>query len=236
MPAALITGASRGIGAAAARRFAAEGYDQLLVARGSAELESLAGELRGMGLRVETLALDLAQSEAIPAAMAELLGRGLVPAVVINNAGAAWTGPLAAMPIDRWQWLLQLNLTSVFQVCRAVLPCLRQAGGGRIINVSSHAARNAFPDWGAYCVSKAALASFSRCLEAEERAAGIVVSTLTLGSVNTPLWDSETVHSSFDRRAMLSAEQVAESLLYLARQPHSQTVEDLTLMPAAGAF
>ena len=236
MPVALITGASRGIGAATARRFAAEGFDLLLVARGLADLEGLATELRAKGRRVETLALDLTQAEAIAPAMAELLGRGPVPSVVINNAGAAWTGTLAAMPIERWQWLLQLNLTSVFQVCQAVLPALRQAGGGRIINVSSHAARNAFPEWGAYCVSKAALASFSRCLEAEERSAGIAVSTLTLGAVNTPLWDSETVHSSFDRRAMLSAEQVAESLLYLARQPHSQTVEDLTLMPAAGAF
>ncbi len=236
MPVALITGASRGIGAATARRFAVEGYDLLLVARGQADLDGLAAELRALGRRVETLALDLTQPEAIAPALTELLGRGLVPSVVINNAGAAWTGPLAKMPIERWQWLLQLNLTSVFQVCQAVLPALRQAGGGRIINVSSHAARNAFPEWGAYCVSKAALASFSRCLEAEERSAGIAVSTLTLGAVNTPLWDSETVHSSFDRRAMLSAEQVAESLLYLARQPHSQTVEDLTLMPAAGAF
>lgn len=236
MPVALITGASRGIGAATARRFAAEGYDLLLLARGLADLDGLATELGVLGRRVETLALDLTHPEAIAPALAELLGRGLVPSVVINNAGAAWTGPLAAMPIERWQWLLQLNLTSVFQVCQAVLPALRQAGGGRIINVSSHAARNAFPEWGAYCVSKAALASFSRCLEAEERSAGIAVSTLTLGAVNTPLWDSETVHSSFDRRAMLSAEQVAESLLYLARQPHSQTVEDLTLMPAAGAF
>lgn len=236
MPVALITGASRGIGAATARRFAAEGYDLLLVARGQADLDGLASELRALGRRVETLALDLTRPEAIAPALGELLGRGLVPSVVVNNAGAAWTGPLAEMPIERWQWLLQLNLTSVFQVCQAVLPALRQAGGGRIINVSSHAARNAFPEWGAYCVSKAALASFSRCLEAEERSAGIAVSTLTLGAVNTPLWDSETVHSSFDRRAMLSAEQVAESLLYLARQPHSQTVEDLTLMPAAGAF
>lgn len=236
MPTALITGASRGIGAAAARRFAAEGYDLLLVARSRADLDGLAEELRELGRRVETQSLDLAQAEAIPGAMAELVGRGLVPTVVINNAGAAWTGPLAAMPLERWQWLLQLNLTSVFQVCLAVLPGLRQAGGGRIINVSSHAARNAFPDWGAYSVSKAALASFSRCLEAEERSAGIMVSTLTLGAVNTPLWDSETVHSSFDRRAMLSPEQVADSLLYLARQPHCQTVEDLTLMPAAGAF
>jgi len=233
---ALITGASRGIGAAAARLFAADGFDLLLIARSGAALDELAGELRKTGRRVETLSLDLARPEAIAPGLEELLGRGLTPAVVINNAGAAWTGPLAEMPLERWQWLLQLNLTSVFAVCRAVLPALRQAGGGRIINVSSHAARNAFPDWGAYCVSKAALASFSRCLEAEERSAGIAVSTLTLGAVNTPLWDSETVHSSFDRRAMLSAQQVAESLLYLARQPQSLTVEDLTLMPAAGAF
>ncbi len=236
MSAALITGASRGIGAAAARRFAAEGFDLLLLARPSKELDDLAAELQATGRRIETLGLDLTQADAIAPGLEELLDRGTVPSVVINNAGAAWTGPLADMPLERWQWLLQLNLTSVFQVCRAVLPRLRQAGGGRIINVSSHAARHAFPDWGAYCVSKAALASFSRCLEAEERAAGIRVSTLTLGAVNTPLWDSETVHSDFDRRAMLSTEQVAEALLYLARQPTTQTVEDLTLMPAAGAF
>ena len=89
---------------------------------------------------------------------------------------------------------------------------------------------------GAYCISKAALAAFSRCLAAEERAHGIRVSTLTLGSVNTPLWESETVHSTFDRRAMLDAERAAEALLYLAQQPATQVVEDLTLMPAAGAF
>ena len=98
------------------------------------------------------------------------------------------------------------------------------------------AASNAFPDWGAYCVSKAALASFSRCLASEERGHGIRVSTLTLGAVNTPLWDSETVDSSFDRRVMLDAGRAADALLYLAQQPATQVVEDLTLMPAAGAL
>ena len=156
--------------------------------------------------------------------------------VVINNAGAAYTGSLAEMPLEQWQWLMQLNLTSVFQVCQAVLPALRLRGGGHIINVSSHAARNAFPDWGAYCAGKAALASFSRCLAEEERNHGIRVSTLTLGAVNTPLWDSATVHSSFDRRAMLAPERAAEALVSLAQQPASQIVEDITLMPAAGAL
>jgi len=235
-PAVLISGASRGIGAATARSFAGAGYDLLLLARSGDELEALATELRAQGRRVETRCVDLADPAAIAPALAELLGRGLEPTVVINNAGAAYTGPLQEMPLERWQWLLQLNLTSVFQLCQAVVPHLRRQGGGLIINVSSHAARNAFPDWGAYCVSKAALASFSRCLAEEERSHGIRVSTLTLGAVNTPLWDSATVHSSFDRRAMLSADRVAETLLSLAQQPSSHHVEDVTLMPAAGVL
>jgi len=232
----LITGASRGIGAAAAQAFASAGYDLLLVARASLEFEALAESLRSKNARVETACLDLSDPNAVAPGLRDLCSRGLEPSVVINNAGAAWTGPLAEMPLERWQWLFQLNLTSVFQICQVVLPLLRKAGGGLLVNVSSHAARHAFPEWGAYCASKAALASFSRCLAEEERANGIRVSTLTLGSVNTPLWDSETVQSSFDRRAMLSADQVARTLLFLAEQPHHQVVEDLTLMPAVGAF
>ena len=234
-PVALITGASRGIGAAAARAFAQAGYQLLLLARSQSDLEQLAQKLRSERCRVETIAVDLSDPQAIAPALENLLSRGLVPTVLINNAGAAYTGALAEMPLEQWQWLLQLNLTSVVQTCQALLPALRQTQG-LIINVSSHAARNAFPEWGAYCTTKAALASFSRCLAEEERQHGIRVSTLTLGAVNTPLWDSETVHSSFDRRAMLTPERVAETLLSLAQQPSSNVVEDLTLMPAAGVL
>ena len=236
MPLALITGASRGIGAATARRLAQAGHDLLLVARASDDLEAIAAETKALGRRVSVAAVDLANPSAIGPAIDALCDQGGTPSLLVNNAGAAWTGPLATMPIERWQWLLQLNLTSVFQVCAAVVPRMRQAGGGLIVNVSSHAARQAFADWGAYCTSKAALAAFSRCLASEERVHGIRVATLTLGSVNTPLWDSETVGSSFDRRAMLAPEQAADALLYLATQPTTQTVEDITLMPAAGAF
>ena len=208
----------------------------MLLSRASDALTALVAELRAAGATVHDVEADLSDPTAVAPAIQTLLSRGGTPAVVINNAGAAYTGSLAAMPLDRWQWLLQLNLTSVFQVCQAVLPALREQRRGLIINVSSHAAHNAFPDWGAYCVSKAGLKSFSRCLAEEERSHGIRVSTLTLGAVNTPLWDSETVDSAFDRRAMLNADQAAEALLYLARQPDHQVVEDLTLMPAAGAL
>jgi len=245
LPVALITGASRGIGAAAARRFAEAGFQLLLVARSLEALEALAADLRPLGGRVHTASIDLSDPAAIKPGIEALCSHGLLPDVVINNAGAAWTGPLATMPVERWQWLLQLNLTSVFQVCQATLPWLRRSPataeraartGGLIINVSSHAARQAFSDWGAYCASKAALQAFSRCLAEEERPHGVRVCTLTLGSVNTPLWDSETVNSSFDRRAMLPPDQAAAALLVLAQQPPTQVVEDLTLMPTAGAF
>jgi len=232
----LITGASRGIGAAAARSFAEAGYGLQLLARPSADFTALQSELAGSGVPVHPVEADLTDPQAVVPAINSLISRGGTPAVVINNAGGAYTGPLLSMPLEHWQWLLQLNLTAVFQVCQAVLPALRQQRRGLIINVSSHAAHNAFPDWGAYCVTKAGLKSFSRCLAEEERSHGIRVATLTLGAVNTPLWDSATVDSSFDRHAMLCPDEAAAALLYLARQPDHQVVEDLTLMPAAGAL
>ena len=207
----------------------------LLTARSADQLEQLSAQLSSKGVSAASAAIDLTQPDGIAAAMAGLLQQGETPSVLINNAGAAYTGDLLAMPIERWQWLLQLNVTSVMQVCSAVLPAMRE-NGGLVINISSHAARNAFPQWGAYCVSKAALASFTRCLAEEERSNGIRACTLTLGAVNTPLWDAETVQSDFDRRAMLSVDQAAETLANLAMQPSNQLIEDLTLMPAAGAF
>ena len=235
MPTALITGASRGIGRRTAELLAHQGWDLLLTARSADQLEQLSVQLSSNGVSVASAAIDLTQPDGIAAEMAGLLQQGETPSVLINNAGAAYTGDLLAMPLERWQWLLQLNVTSVMQVCAAVVPAMRE-NGGLVINISSHAARNAFPQWGAYCVSKAALASFTRCLAEEERGNGIRACTLTLGAVNTPLWDAETVQSDFDRRAMLSVDQAAETLANLAMQPSNQLIEDLTLMPAAGAF
>ena len=235
MPTALITGASRGIGRRTAELLAQQGWDLLLTARSADQLDQLAAQLSEQGVSVASAAIDLTQPDAIALAIADLLQRGATPSVLINNAGAAYTGELLSMPLERWQWLLQLNVTSVMQVCSAVVPSMRE-NGGLVINISSHAARNAFPQWGAYCVTKAALASFTRCLAEEERGHGIRACTLTLGAVNTPLWDAETVQSDFDRRAMLSVDQAAETLANLAMQPSNQLIEDLTLMPAAGAF
>ena len=235
MPTVLITGASKGIGRKAADCLSQKGWDLLLTARNSDQLAELAAICRDRGSRVGWQAVDLTDPASIAPGIADLLAQGEAPSVLINNAGAAYTGDLLAMPLEQWQWLLQLNLTSVMQVCSAVVPVMRRTGG-LVINTSSHAARHAFPQWGAYCISKAALASFTRCLAEEERSNGIRACTLTLGAVNTSLWDAETVQSDFDRHAMLTVDQVAEALMNLVEQPSNQVIEDLTLMPAAGAF
>jgi len=154
---------------------------------------------------------------------------------LINNAGCALNCDLVGMDFEKWERIMQINLTSVFQICNQVVPQMRR-NGGLVINVSSHASHNAFPKWGAYCISKSALAMFTKCLREEERSNSIRACTLTLGSVNTPLWDSESINSDFDRTAMLSAIQVSNTILYMSEQPESQIIEDLTLMPAGGAF
>jgi NADP-dependent 3-hydroxy acid dehydrogenase YdfG len=232
----LITGASRGIGAATAKIFANAGWNLQLIARTGAELEAVATDCRSAQVDVSTACIDLSDPLQIAPAVNQLINDGGTPSVVINNAGAALTAPIGDTKLETWQWLLQLNLTSVFQLCNALLPNLRAQGGGLIINISSHAARKAFAGWGAYCTTKAALAAYSRCLAEEEAARGIRVSTLTLGSVNTPLWDSPTVRANFDRDAMLCPKRVAETLLYMAQTPAQLLLEDLTLMPSGGTF
>ncbi len=235
MSTVLITGASKGIGKAAAKAFANAGWNLLLIARSDEDLQILSMELKNESNKIFFQSIDLSNPLKISEGLKELLNNGLIPSVLINNAGVAWTGDLLSMTLKTWQWIIQLNLTSIFQICSEVVPFMRKKGG-LVINVSSHASRNAFPQWGAYCVTKAGLASFTKCLLEEERKNSIRACTLTLGSVNSSLWDSETVNCDFDRDSMLSVDQVASELLHLAEQPLNQNIEDVTLMPAKGAF
>ena len=235
MSTVLITGASRGIGRASAKAFAQSGWNLLLLARSEDDLESLVEEIDNKRIKAFFKSIDLSNPNGISEGIVELMNKGLTPSVLINNAGVAWTGDLLSMPLDKWQWIMQMNLTSIFQVCSEVVPSMRKKGG-LVINVSSHASRNAFPQWGAYCVSKAALASFTKCLAEEERKNSIRACTLTIGSVNSSIWDTDTVEMQFDRDSMLSVDQVASQLLHLANQPINQIIEDITLMPSGGVF
>ena len=235
MKLAYITGATKGIGRATAVTFANAGWDLILLARDLEMLKILRDELSNTGSTINLVECDLSSANEIDNSITESIKKYGCPSVLINNAGCAFNGNLVEMPLTKWQEIIQINLTSVFQICSLIVPQMRK-NGGLIINVSSHASYNAFPQWGAYCVSKSALAMFTKCLREEERSNSIRACTITLGSVNTPLWDSESIKSDFDRTSMLSSTKVSNTILYIAEQPDSQLIEDLTLMPAGGAF
>jgi short-subunit dehydrogenase len=233
---ALITGASSGIGKATALAFAQAGISLVLVSRTQSKLDSVAALAIDYGVEVKTVVIDLADPSQVKdriAAIAKDIG---AIDILINNAGMGYTGALAEMPLADWQRVIDLNLTSVFQCVQGILPGMRQRQRGTIINVASVAAHQTFPNWGAYCVSKFGLLAFSKTLAAEERSHGIRVMALSPGSVNTEIWDTDTVQADFDRTQMLTPEIVAQTILYIAQLPHGAVIEDLCLMPNAGTF
>ena len=232
---AFITGATKGIGRSTSIKFANAGWDLILLSRDMDLMEKLKSELLTTKSKINLVECDLSNPLEIQHCVKEAIEKYGCPSVLINNAGCAFNGNLVEMPLTKWQEIIQINLTSIFQICSLIVPKMRK-NGGLIINVSSHASYNAFPQWGAYCVSKSALAMFTKCLREEERSNSIRACTITLGSVNTPLWETESIKSDFDRSSMLSSTNVSNSILYIAEQPESQLIEDLTLMPAGGAF
>ncbi|MDY0884043.1 SDR family NAD(P)-dependent oxidoreductase [Dongia soli] len=156
---ALITGASRGIGAAVARRFAAEGAKLVLTARTVGGLEEVDDAIRAAGGEPSLLVpLDIKQYDAIDQLGAALFERFGKLDILVGNAGVL--GPLTPVPhieVQQWQDVLDINLTANWRLIRSMDPLLRLSDAGRAIFVSSRAAQNPRPYWAAYAVSKAAL-------------------------------------------------------------------------------
>lgn len=232
---ALITGASSGIGKATALAFAEAGIHLALVSRSQPQLEAVAETARKFGVKVQVYPIDLSKVAEVRSQIEAIAAFSPLD-ILINNAGMGYTGSLMEMSLTDWQRVIDLNVTSVLQCIQGVLPGMRERKQGTIINVASIAAHQTFPNWGAYCVSKFGLLALSKTLAAEERANGIRVITVSPGSVNTPIWDTDTVNADFDRSMMLTPEVVAQSILYATLVPHQAVVEELILMSNAGAF
>jgi NADP-dependent 3-hydroxy acid dehydrogenase YdfG len=233
---ALITGASSGIGKAVALAFANAGIDLILVGRSLDRLEPVVTAASQLGVQAYSYELDLSKLLEVRPVITQIIAeRGHID-ILVNSAGTAYTNHLMDTPLADWQRIIDLNLSSVLQVIQGVLPQLRQQQSGTIINLVSIGGQQAFPNWGAYCVSKFGLVALSKALAAEERPHGIRVTAIYPGSVNTSLWDRDGVNADFDRTAMLDADTVAVAVLYAATAPSTAVVEELTIMPIAGAF
>lgn len=234
---ALITGASTGIGRATALVFARAGFDVVLVSRSTDKLQKLSDEIGAISsVKAQSFSMDLGLIDQVKSKIVDILETCGPVDVLVNNAGMGYTGELNQMPLADWCQIINLNVTSVFQCIQAVLPSMRERSSGMIINVASIAARQAFPEWGAYGVSKAAVVALSKAISVEERSHGIRVVTILPGAVNTPLWDTDTVQADFDRSGMLTPDLVANAILQTALLPPGAVVEELTIMPSGGSL
>ena len=232
-PKALITGASSGIGKATALEFAKAGIDVALVGRSIDKLTSVASAAAATGVKAKAYELDLAKVEQVSEQIQLIASDFGGIDILVNNAGIGYIGTLSETPLADWLMVINLNLTSVFQCIVGILPTMRSRGG-TIINIASIAGKQPFPGWGAYSVSKAGLIALSKTVALEERDRGIRVTAICPGAVDTELWD--TLESNFDRKAMLTPQIVAQSVLHTALLPKSAVIDELTLMPSTGSL
>lgn len=181
----LITGASRGIGAATARAFAQAGANVALLARSTDAIAQIAGEIGARAIAICGDVARYAQIEQAVAITAETFG-GLD--VLINNAGVVDPmGDLATLDPEAWGRTIDINLKGVMYGMRAVLPGMIAQGHGTIITVSSGAAHNPVTGWSAYCASKAGAYMLTRNADLEYRSAGLRVLGLSPGTVATQM-------------------------------------------------
>ncbi len=181
----LITGASKGIGAAAAREFASQGANVALVARSAGAITALADEI---GARAIALPCDVSRYSEVEAAVAACVRAFGGLDVLIGNAGVIEPiAHLSKADPEAWAQAIDINLKGVFYGMRAVLPGMAAAGGGTILTISSGAAHSALEGWSAYCSSKAGAAMLTMCADKENRAAGLRIMGLSPGTVATDM-------------------------------------------------
>ena len=226
---AMVTGGSRGIGLAIASALVAGGARVVITGRSEAHLSDAQREIEKAGPgAVETLPADVRRYEDAERAIAATVTRFGGLDFLINNAGVGIFANVADMTPAQWSEVIETNLTGVFNMCHAAIPHLRQRGGGSIINISSLAAKSAFPGAAAYCATKSGLNAFSEALMQEVRYDSIRVSYVMPGSVATGFSGG---NESKGADWKVAPEEVAEVVVNLLRHPARSLPSRVELRP-----
>lgn len=183
---AIVTGASRGIGAATAHELAGHGVAVLLAARGLGEIEAMAEAIRDAGGRAEAMACDVSRYADVAAMVDRCRTEFGRLDILVNNAGVIEPiARLADSNPDHWDQVVDINLKGVYHGLRATIPVMLKQGSGTVVNISSGAATGAMEGWSHYCSTKAAVLSLTRCAHKEYGDKGVRVVGLSPGTVAT---------------------------------------------------
>jgi NADP-dependent 3-hydroxy acid dehydrogenase YdfG len=229
----LITGASKGIGRRLALDLAAQGARLGLVARSGEELKQVQAEAEQAGATVLMFTGSVAdESIANGAAEAMQSHFGSID-YLINNAGYGIFGSTESYSAEAWSDLYDTNVKGTFLFSKAVLPAMKKAGGGHIINVASDVAKRVFDGGALYCSSKFAQDAFSAALRKEVRKHGIKVSVVYSGLVDTHF------HGNPDkerRKDWLTDEDMSQAILFMMAQPRHVVIDELMIHPLSQEY
>jgi len=210
MSAAVVTGASRGIGRATALALARRGLDVALLARTESDLDVVAAEISQHGVRALPLRCDVTSAHEVTAACARALDELGTPRVVVNNAGMIRRAPVHEMSLEEFRLVLDTNLTGTFLVTRALLPSMLAARQGRVIQMASISSTLGSARASAYCAAKWGVVGFTKSLAEELRGTGLCTMSILPGSVDTAMLQG----SGFSPQ--MTADDVARAVVFAA--------------------
>ncbi|MFT4032103.1 MAG: SDR family NAD(P)-dependent oxidoreductase [Siphonobacter sp.] len=236
---ALITGATSGIGKATAQAFAELGYRLILHGRRQDRLDELKESLK---TPVFTLNFDVRYREDVEEAFSKLPAEWNTIDILLNNAGNAHgLGPIQDNSEDDWEAMIDGNVKGLLYVSKAVMPGMIERKRGHIINISSVAGKQTYPNGAVYCASKSAVESISEGMRLDLNPYGIKVTNIAPGAVETEFsivrfkGDEKRADAVYQGFTPLSAEDIAETIVFVVTRPAHVVIADLLVFPTAQA-
>lgn len=238
---ALITGATSGIGKAVAESFANEGIDLILCGRRQERLNELQNQLHDK-VKVLTLNFDVREREAVLQAIESLPAEWQNMDILVNSAGNAHgLSPIQDGNMDDWDAMIDGNVKGLLYVSKAIIPLMKRQYKGHIINLSSVAGKQTYPNGNVYCASKAAVEALSEGMRLDLNPYGIKVTNVAPGAVETEFslvrfkGDHDRSANVYKGFKPLTAEDIANVITYIVNQPPHVVVADVVLFPVAQA-
>ncbi len=240
---ALITGASAGIGEACAIKLAKNGFDLIIAGRREKNLEKLAAKIQESNKNeVLSLCLDVRNYEEVEKTINSLPKKWKNIDVLVNNAGlAVGVSPIEQGVVDDWDRMIDTNVKGLLYVTRCVSPLMAERKKGLIVNISSIAGKEAYPGGNVYCGTKHAVEAITKGMRIDLLPHNIRVSSIAPGMVETEFsfvrfkGDKNKAEQVYNGFKPLKAEDIADSLLFIATRPDHVSINDILIMPSAQA-
>ncbi|HAH22887.1 MAG TPA: NAD(P)-dependent oxidoreductase [Prolixibacteraceae bacterium] len=236
---ALITGATAGIGRETAFLLAQNNYNLILTGRRKERLELVKMQLESnYNCKVQLLNFDIKKRKEVETALLSLPEEWKAIDVLINNAGlAAGLGPVNSADMDDWENMIDTNVKGLLYTTRIISPWMVERQSGHIINLSSIAGKEAYPNGSVYCGTKHAVAAITKAMRIELMPSGIKVTAIAPGAVETEFslvrfrGDQEKAAQVYKGFTPLQAKDIAETILFVITRPAHVNIDDLLIMP-----